>query len=165
MRRDEYRDVRENEDLTLRHDNSGHAMATGQDGKAVCVKSGSTIHIEKFEMDHVRFAWRHAHPMVREIFKPLVGQPVSAKFVEYHGGPDGVGNGYAADAIEVHGHRFHLGWMKAGTKCYVGAKRVTLETKLGVGDPPVIHDPLPSDETPTVARAMARAIGLCSVTR
>src|SRR5688572_2786282 len=102
MQRDEFRDVKVGEDLTLRHDHTGHAILAGEDGKIVCVRDDMMIHIETFKVDPSRFAWKHTATRVRRIFEPLVGKPVSGTFVEYHAGPN-MRIGYASDAIEVNG--------------------------------------------------------------
>lgn len=156
MRKNQFRDAIEGEDMTLRH-MSGHQVLAGKDGKAVCIKSGSTLTIEKLEPDAC--VSRNLPPAVREVLAYYRGKTVTAEFREYQ--PHG---GYAADAITLFGQRIHIVWLAEGLKCYLGPKRVSLETKLGVDDPSIVHDHKSIDEMPTLARALG-VVSVCSITR
>jgi len=152
-----FRAAKEGEDLTLHADGRGHHYPVGGDGKIVCMLPGTEIHIENFQLNP-EFVGSLPH-MLRYRLEMYVGKPLSAQFWEYH-----TGHGHAADCIKLGGERVHMLYLKAGTKFYIGAKRPSLETKLGVGDPPTIREPLPSDETPTLQRMLQKVVGLCSVT-
>lgn len=136
-----------------------HRVLKGDDGKVVCVMDKATMHIENLQVDEAQFA--HLHPSVRFVLQRYIGKSVSAPFVEYHAHSGS--RGYAADAILLDGVRIHLFWLVNGLHCYIGAKKVPLETKLGMDDPSIALDH--REETPTVARTLARIDGLCSITR
>lgn len=157
LKASQFRAAKESEDLTLHADGFGHHCPVGSDGKIVCMLPGTEMHIENFQLN-MEFFQNLPHPL-RQRLQLYVGKPVSAQFWEYHSG-----HGYAADCIKLCGERVHMLYLKAGTKFYIGAKRPSLETKLGVGDPPTIREPLPSDETPTLQRMLQKVVGLCSVT-
>lgn len=157
--RGSFRDAQEGEDLTLSHFDA-HAVARGDsDNKIVCIKPGSEVHIAEFRL----------HPSVeRDIMrhfpqlKKYLGQPVSAQFRERGG------HGQSADVLMINGNAVPLVYFAVGVKFYLGEKRpvpvpVKLETKLGMDDPSIHLDH--KEETPTVARALARVVGLCSITR
>lgn len=160
MRRDEFRGAKENEDLTVQPDGTGHTvLRAASDNKIVCVASGSMINIENLQVNRENF--RQLNPSLQWALQPLIGKAVRAEFREYHHN----GGHYAADALVIDGMKVHLAWLKSGTKCYIGDARVSLETRLGVDDPSIVHDHKPIDEQPGIARAMGRALGLCSIVR
>lgn len=152
------RDAKEQENLrTVTRDH--HRMLAGDDGKIVCVMDKTTMHIENLQVDRTQFGT--LQPSIQQVLRRYIGKSVSAPFVEYHSN-QGV-RGYAADAIMLDGIRIHLFWLANGMECYVGAKKVTLETKLGVDDPSIVHDHKPIDEMPTLGRALG-VVGVCSIT-
>ena len=163
------RAAKKQEDLVV-STHLNHGVIKGEsDGKVVCVMDNTTIHLEKLKLSHAGNSattpsGRHISDVLRDVI--LAGKPVSGIFTEYHAAalyPRR--RGYSADAIIIDGVPVHLLWLKEGSKCYVGDKKVPMENRMGLGHPPVIHDPLPSDEAPTLGRMLARVAGLCSINR
>jgi len=157
----EFRDAKENEDLTVSHDGHGHSVARAtSDKKIVCVMDKTQLNIENFQVDNIP-------PNIFEAVRHLIGKEVSAQFVEYHFPDTGViHRQHASDAIIVAGTKVHLAWFKQGTKCYIGEKRVPpvkLETRLGVDDPSIHLDH--KEPSTILDRVLSKVTGLCSITR
>jgi hypothetical protein len=136
LRQSQFRDVREGEDLVLRDDNHGHHYPTGSDGKIVCMVPGSEVHIAELHLD------REAPYRLRTDLRHLIGQPVSARFLERYRG------GFAADRIVIEGHGVHLIYFALGTKFYTGPKRLDVAEKLGVNDRSITLDHMPPEPKP-----------------
>ncbi len=154
MGRHEFRDAKDNEDLIFSRDRTGHAFVRSTtDNKAVCIKNKTTMHIENFQLD--KSACLGVAMM--NLAKRYIGKSISVPFVEYT-----PYQGYAADAVQLEGMNFHLSWLKQGTKCYVGKKRVNLEAVLGFdGSEHLDHRSI--DEVPTMAHASRERV--TSITR
>lgn len=152
-----YRAAKEGEDHTIKADHGGHHhYATGDsDGKITCMRHGTEVHIAHFDF-HPRMI-ANLDAFLQKTLRALRGKEVHGTFVEWQG------MGHSADGIVVNGARIHFMWIAEGTKFYTGAKRISLETRLGVDDPSIVLDH--REETPTVELAMARALGVCSITR
>lgn len=162
MPRGTYRSAKLGEDLTISH-MDGHGVArANSDGMVTCVAGGTEAHIAKFEFasPSIERAFRQTHPWLMK----MIGQPISARFKE--------GNASAADVVLIPHPTIrhdvaivHMQYLARGTQFYLGRKReeITLEARLGVDEPAVIRDPLPSDEAPTLARTLGRALGVCSI--
>jgi hypothetical protein len=164
------RDAKEQENLVVGV-HSNHGVLKGEsDGRTVCVMDRTTLHIEKLELTRafIRHG-NHRATSLSEVLKGMIGKSVSGTFLEYQSAVSNGGVrrlGYSADAVMINGVPVHLLWLKPGTKCYIGAKReVPMSQRVGLGHPPVINDPLPSDEAPTLSRMLAKVDGLCSITR
>ncbi len=149
-----------------------HAVLRAEkDNRVVCVMDDTMIHLEKLELSELGAAnvVRHEGHVVRLkiALKDVIGKPVSGMFREYHAAMhcQNSRQGYASDCIVINGVPVHLVWLKAGTKCYVGDKKLALETRLGVDDPSIVHDHKPIDEQPGLTRVTDRALGLCSIVR
>ena len=133
LSRHQVRDAKEGEDLTLREDNYGHHLPTASDGKVVCMAHGNEVHIASFQLSGsaprgLRFNLAH-----------LIGQPVSARFIEH-----GHSHGYAADCIVLDGyHEVHLLYLAPGVTFYTGPKRSDVADKLGVNDRSITLDHMP----------------------
>lgn len=161
MRPGTFRAAKQGDDLVVSsHD--GHGIARSQrDGMVVCIPGGTELHMARFDMTlQARQAYLPVHPWLNA----MIGKPLTAQFRE--------GGREASDVVVVcEPNRpgvsvlLHLSYLKHATTFYIGPKRPTLEDKLGVGDPPVIHDPLPIDEAPTLMRTMGRMLGVCSIWR
>ena len=155
VRNEDFRPAKEGEDLTVsRHD--GHHVARGSDGMIVCMKGGSTAHIAKLELrrDFMRDYERYTPKLMR-----LIGKPVTGKFRE-------PGDGWSADCFVFNDMALPLVYIAAGVTFYLGAKRPTLETRLGVDDPSIALDHNSANiETPTLGQTVKRVIGICSITR
>lgn len=134
LHHDQVRDAKEGEDLKLVSDHHGHHLPTASDGKVVCMKPGSEVHIASLQLSAMApRGWRLD-------FKDLIGKPVSARFIARYN------NGYAADRIVVDGcayHEVHFIYLAAGTTFYIGPKRVDVADKLGVNDPSITLDHMP----------------------
>lgn len=152
------REAKEGEDMHVGRARDHGVLKGSSDQAIVCVQSGSTLTIEnlQFADDTLRNPGLVARIEAMGL-KP--GQNLTARFIQYHGPQH---DAYACDAIEVRGMKLHISWLRVGTKCYFG-KKVSLETKLGMDDPSIVLDY--REETPTVARTLARVDGLCSITR
>ncbi len=152
-----------------------HAVLKAEkDNRVVCVMDDTMIHLEKLQLSELGAActvrYKNSAVLVRTVLKDVIGKPVSGMFREYHAvaNPDShhiQRHGYASDCIVINGVPVHLVWLKQGTKCYVGDKKLALETRLGVDDPSIVHDHKPIDEQPGLTRVTDRALGLCSIVR
>jgi len=160
MDRREFRDAKENEDLTIQSDGHGHTvLKAASDGKIVCVMDKSTVNIENFQVNR-----RDLNISLLEACKPLIGKTVQLPFIEYHQYHAVNGQqAFASDSVQVGRFKVHLAWLVPGTKCYLGPKRIPLETKLGVNDPSIVHDHKPLDTI--VDRVLAVRQYVCSITR
>jgi hypothetical protein len=142
-----YRNAKPGEYLTVTG-NNGHTFLTGSDGKVVCAELGTRVQIERLEFAN---KWWENSPAWSYAGKPLntticMGVP-----------------GYAGDHILVGYTKMHFAHLRKGTKVYVPLE---LETRLGMVDPSIAYDHKDlSDEQPTLARALGRALGVCSITR
>jgi hypothetical protein len=146
LRREQVRDAKPGEDLTLRADGHGHQYPVASDGKIVCMTQGREVHIASLQLSGM------VPRGLRLDLNHLIGKPVSGYFSER------VNSGYAADRImidddEVHCyHEVHLLYLAPGTTFYVGPKRVDVAEKLGVNDPSItldhMSDPKEGEETP-----------------
>ena len=156
LRRDQFRAAKEGEDLTLTADGVGHHFATSEaDGKIVCILPGTQLHIENFQLNQ---QWKRNLPhSTWRLLQELEGKPVSARFFEDTRG------GYSADSVTLCGERIHLLYLAAGTKFYIGAKRVPMSERMGVDDPSIMLDH--KEPNTSVERVMAKVDGLCSITR
>lgn len=165
-----FRDVKVGEDLTVQHVH-GHGMLRAEsDAKIVCVRDASEVHIERVEMSEPYYTPVIVLGRAPELAQ-LTGKPLSSRFYDVGKrlGPAYWGGAYvdraerpASDCIDVDGVMLPLLALAPGTKLYTGPKRPSLESKLGVDDPSIALDHN-TDKTPTVARAWARVVGLCSV--
>jgi hypothetical protein len=161
LRPHQFREAKPGEDLTLTQENSnGHHYPVGADNKIVCVAHGARVHFDKLELNPATAcAVLRQWPSVKHyIGKPLTTVYSPSAHPHYPS--------YAADHVMVGGHPLHLIYLKAGTKMHLP---LSLETKLGVDDPSIVHDHMALtdrvDEQPTLARALGRALGVCSITR
>ena len=156
LRRETFRDAKEGEDLRIAHDGySGHSYPMGDDGKVACVSHGAEVHIEKFELDP-----QHMHSLLRNMpfLQQYLGKPLDTVFSPRN-------QGYAADHILVENRPIHFVYLLLGTKFYCGPKRpeaVDMDKRLGVDDPSINLDHN-VDQTPTLARTVGRALGVCSI--
>ena len=157
LRRDQFRDAKEGEDLSI-VEYRGHSMAHSKhDHKIVCIRHGAEFHTDKLVIakQHER-AFRAHFPKLEK----YIGQPVSGRFTEGRGE-------YTHDSMIIDGQAMSLGYLGEGMSFYLGPKAIDLETKLGVDDPSIAldHRETVVDETPTFGRTLTRALGLCSIIR
>lgn len=137
LRQSQIRDAKEGEDLTLRADGQGHHYPTGSDGKVVCMKHGSEVHIANLQLSGI------APKGLRWDLADHIGQPVSARFSERHN------SGYAADRLMINGfYEVHFLFLAAGTTFYTGPKRSDVADKLGINDRSIALDHMPPEPKP-----------------
>jgi hypothetical protein len=146
MRRSEYRSAKEGEDVVVSH-LDGHGIVRGaSDGMAVCVRSGTEMHMAAFKLtSRAEYGYLTSHPWLRE----FIGKPISGRFAEGNGAE-------ASDSIRIEGVHIPLLYFVQGTTLYLGPKRPTLETKLGVDDPSIVHDH--KTDAPAPVRTTVRSL-------
>lgn len=132
------RSAKEGEDLTLTGDIHGHHYPMGSDGKIVCMKHGTEVHIASLQLSGTA-----PRRMLQE-FNHLIGQPVSGRFSYRHA------SSYAADRIMLNDVEveLHFLYLAEGTKFYTGPKRSDVAEKLGVNDRSIALDHMPPEPKP-----------------
>jgi len=145
-----YRDAKAGENLTLHMDRHGHHHPRGEDGKVVCIREATEVHIEKFQLDRNQSVLLQEQPLL----KTLIGKPVSAHFHDR-----GSENALDRLIIMIDGrvHYVHFAYLAVGMRFYTGPKRADVSDTLGVNDPSIALDHKGIDEMPTLDRAEARA--------
>lgn len=144
MRAGTFREATPADDIIMRSDSNGHSFGVDKNtGMILCLRQETEAHIVSLRVraEHVQ-AFTREYPTLAV----LIGQPVSGYFREMGGSE------HSNDSFRMFGRLVPFGFFADGMEFYIGAKRPTLESKLGTDDPSIALD----HNTDTPAREVER---------